>query len=89
MKAKAGIITFHRANNYGAALQCYALQETLTSLGYDVVIIDYRQPYVELAYNPIRWDVVRMGLTRPRLLGGYLVKVLPERWRRAKKYNRF
>lgn len=89
MKTKVGIITFHRANNYGAALQCYALQETLTSLGYDVVVIDYRQPYIEMAYNPIRWDIVRMGLTRPRLLGGYLIKVLPERWHRAQKYNRF
>lgn len=89
MKAKVGIITLHRANNYGAALQCYALQETLASLGYDAVVIDYRQPYVELAYNPIRWDIVKQGLTRPRLLGGYLTKVLPERWRRAKKYNCF
>lgn len=89
MKAKVGIITLHRANNYGAALQCYALQETLASLGYDAIVIDYRQPYVELAYNPIRWDIVKQGLTRPRLLGGYLTKVLPERWRRAKKYNRF
>ena len=58
MKTKVGIITFHRANNYGAALQCYALQETLTSIGYDVVVIDYRQPYIEMAYNPIRWDIL-------------------------------
>lgn len=25
-----GIITFHRAYNYGAVLQCYALQRILT-----------------------------------------------------------
>lgn len=44
---KIGILTFHRAINYGAVLQCYALQETLKSMGHEVWIIDYRQPRVE------------------------------------------
>lgn len=44
---KIGILTFHRAINYGAVLQAYALQETLRSLGHDVWVIDYRQPRVE------------------------------------------
>ena len=44
---KIGILTFHRAINYGAVLQCYALKETLSALGHDVYVIDYRQPYVE------------------------------------------
>lgn len=39
---KIGILTFHRAHNYGAVLQAYALQEYIKSLGYDVEIIDYR-----------------------------------------------
>jgi len=39
---KIGIITFHRAYNYGAILQCYALQEILKYRGHDVYIIDYR-----------------------------------------------
>jgi len=42
-----GILTFHRAINYGAVLQAYALQETLRSLGHEVWVIDYRQPRVE------------------------------------------
>ena len=46
---KVGILTFHRAINYGAVLQCYALKETLSGLGHDVYVIDYRQPYVEQA----------------------------------------
>ena len=29
-KKKIGIITFHKAHNYGAVLQCYALQEFLS-----------------------------------------------------------
>ena len=44
---KIGILTFHRALNYGAVLQCYALQETLKSLGHDVDILDYRPEYIE------------------------------------------
>ncbi|MFW5713077.1 MAG: polysaccharide pyruvyl transferase family protein [Brevefilum sp.] len=39
---KAGILTFHNAENYGAALQTYALMKTLESLGLDVRVVDYR-----------------------------------------------
>ena len=86
---KIGIITFHRANNFGAVLQCYALQETLRHLGYEAEVIDYREPFTELIYNPVRWDIMKQGLTRPRLMAGYLLKVFPERYKRAKKYNAF
>lgn len=44
---KIGILTFHRAINYGAVLQCYALSETLKSFGHDVEVVDYRPDYVE------------------------------------------
>lgn len=37
-----GILTFHWATNYGAILQCYALQTYLESLGHDVKIINYK-----------------------------------------------
>lgn len=40
---KAGILTFHRALNYGAVLQCYALKQTLQRLGFEADVIDYRQ----------------------------------------------
>jgi len=39
---KAGILTFHNAENYGAALQTYALMKTLDSLGLDARVVDYR-----------------------------------------------
>lgn len=48
---KVGIITYHRAHNYGAVLQCYALQEVLKRMGHDTQIIDYRQPFIEKLYN--------------------------------------
>ena len=46
MTKKAGIITFHNAENYGAALQTYALMTTLQNLGCDCEVVDYRNPGV-------------------------------------------
>lgn len=48
---KIGILTFHRALNYGAVLQAYALQEYLCKQGADARIIDYRQPFIESQYE--------------------------------------
>ena len=39
---KAGILTFHNAENYGAALQTYALMKTVQKLGIECAVIDYR-----------------------------------------------
>lgn len=39
---KAGILTFHNAENYGAALQTYALMKAVQNLGLDCEVIDYR-----------------------------------------------
>lgn len=50
-KMKVGILTFHRALNYGAVLQCYALQKVLESRGCDAEIIDYRQAWIEEFYK--------------------------------------
>ena len=47
-----GILTFHRAVNYGAVLQCYALQQTLNDLGISNKVIDYRCEYIERHYSP-------------------------------------
>lgn len=38
---KIGILTYHFAINYGAVLQCYALQQYLKSLGHDVEVINF------------------------------------------------
>lgn len=50
---KVGIITFSRADNYGAMLQCYALFQFLKAKGYNVEIIDYRDRYIEHNYRGI------------------------------------
>ena len=44
MKETVGIITMHQVLNCGSALQAYALQKVVESLGFDVEIIDYKYP---------------------------------------------
>lgn len=41
---KTGIVTFHKADNYGAVLQAYALQKTLANLGADSVFLEFQEP---------------------------------------------
>lgn len=48
---KIGILTFHRAHNYGAMLQAYALKHILQGKGHHVEFISYRQPKIESAYK--------------------------------------
>ena len=50
---KIGIITFHRARNYGAILQTYALMTFINENFDDVIaeIIDYRSYYIEDFYK--------------------------------------
>lgn len=56
MTMKVGILTFHRALNYGAVIQAYALQFFLESKGCDVEIIDYYPLFLRRLYakNPKR-----------------------------------
>ena len=50
---KVGIMTFHRALNYGAVLQAYALCKHINQMGIDCEIIDYYCPKIESDYRPI------------------------------------
>ena len=38
---KIGILTYHRAHNYGAMLQAYALRTFLREQGHQVEFVDY------------------------------------------------
>lgn len=51
---KVGIITFHRAINYGAVLQAFALQKTLENLNVEVEIIDYQNTALNKSNSIIR-----------------------------------
>lgn len=44
---KVGVLTFHRATNYGTALQAYATVRALKNMGIEAELIDYRPEYIE------------------------------------------
>lgn len=83
---KIGILTFHRAHNYGAVLQAYALQEYLFSLNQNVEFIDYKNRKLLEIYrwfNYYRFKTKRIG----RVLEE--IKLLPYRKRRYEKFDSF
>ena len=70
---KAGILTFHRASNYGAILQTYALQKTIENLGYSSEIIDYRAKAIEKIHNP-KYISINKGIKELYLFPIKLIK---------------
>lgn len=42
---KIGVLTFHRADSYGAHLQAYATVAFLNQAGYEAELVDYTNPY--------------------------------------------
>lgn len=72
---KIGILTFHRACNYGAVLQCYALQEVLKSIGHDVSVIDYADYHTSEVYKVISFYVIRNEILCPKSFLRYLIKI--------------
>lgn len=69
---RIGIITFHRAHNYGAVLQCYALCHVLKELGHKVEVVDYYPTYLRNQYNLL--PSIKIGVV---LWLKYLMKLLP------------
>lgn len=65
-----GIITFHRALNYGAVLQAYALQQKLQQMGLDNELIDYRCEAIQKAHR------IRFTWKNPM---GYFIKKKTEK----------
>lgn len=85
---KIGILTFHCAHNYGAVLQCYAMQEFLKKLGHDVKVIDYRPSYFMEGNKPLNFYMHKNIF---RLVGSAIYRIAryPWRLRRFKAFNRF
>lgn len=53
---KIGILTYQRAENYGALLQAYALMTYLKSLGHDVSFVDYWPTYHSEYFKIFSWS---------------------------------
>lgn len=77
---KVAIITFHRAINYGAVLQTYALSRYLRELGYNVHVLDYRAKAIENSYK------VKLGRD---LYSMKRMVLAPFLMRKKKKFYRF
>ena len=52
---RIGILTLHRANNFGAVLQNYALQKAIKRLGYECETIDYMIPQIDYEYKDVKF----------------------------------
>lgn len=59
---KVGIVTFHNAINYGALLQTYALQKSITNIGYEAEVIDYSNPNIDKKRKKPCWKEYRNPL---------------------------
>lgn len=79
---KIGIITYHFALNYGAVLQCYALQTYLEDKGFEVEVLNYVNE-IQRRNN----DVVKHGKSIKKVIMNGLL--LPFRSKMIKKYNNF
>lgn len=84
---RVGILTFHRAHNYGAVLQCYALQEVLKKMGHEVEVIDYRQSWTEEVYKSFSFRVMKVWCKTVRSSIGY-IRRFPQRYVKVKKFQK-
>lgn len=69
--SKIGIITTHRANNFGATLQAFSLARSCQELGAETTIIDWRSPHYEHQYHSA-WRMARNPLPAIKHLLWYL-----------------
>lgn len=81
---KIALVTIHKANNYGALLQAYALQQILSTFG-AVELVDYDNPYLSVSLHPVRLSFTFHGLLG---IGKDLCRFFP-RYRLVKKFRRF
>lgn len=94
---RIGIITVQRAPNYGAMLQCYALQQYLIKRGYECEVIDLLRPdhteYISSAYKPYAlekktFSVVAFINKLRKNIGFYLLGYAYKKRKFSKTYKR-
>ena len=84
---KVGIVTFHRAHNYGAVLQAYALQSYLKFLGCEVFFIDHKNESMLSCYKI--WDVHRFISKHPTKMLNKIQNEVRLIKHRINRYNKF
>lgn len=88
---KIGILTFHRAINYGAVLQCYALYKTLSGMGHDVEIIDYRPYSIEKDRKYFRKERYKSNVSTKEKIKFFVsdISLLLSRYKTVRQFNSF
>lgn len=82
---KIGVLTFHRATNYGAILQAYALVSYLKSLGHEVEVIDYKPESMASLFSSINVPSIVQKVKR-LLINIYMIPSLKKRWLKRKMF---
>lgn len=88
---KIGILTFHRAINYGAVLQCYALYKTLSDMGHDVEVIDYRPDSIEKYRKYFRKQRYAPSINIKKKINNFIsdTLLLSSRRKTGKRFDKF
>lgn len=81
MLFRVGILTFHRADNYGAVLQAMALQEAINQLGAEGFIIDYYPHYMRTSNCMISTQTIGMFLRS--------IRNFPSKYKKHCAFNQF
>ncbi len=84
---KIGILTYHKAENYGAVLQAVALRTVIKSLGHQIFFIDYYPDYHKKGYDLpfIPWkNIIKHPRSHIAFLKDYIYK-----YQRKKKFKIF
>lgn len=81
-----GILTYQRAENYGAMLQAYALKTYLQGLGHDVSFVDYWPDYHRLFFELFSWQKFRESSMRGKIVMLYYL-LFWNSTRRVRKKN--
>ena len=87
---KIGIVTCHRAHNYGAVLQAYALKTYLTKLGHEVEFADFVPAYFSASKDVPRRPFFKSSFKQQLLYPKYLYKWWwPAYKLKSQRYSRF
>lgn len=89
---KVGILTEHRARNFGSCLQAYALQTAINKLGHKAEIVDYRPIAIENSFGVFIVDLYNQAKGNAKNLIKFAINLVvfaPFRYKREKNFKEF
>jgi hypothetical protein len=89
---KVGILTEHRARNFGSCLQAYALQTAINQMGHEANIVDYRPQAIENSFGIFIVDLYKQAGKNPVRLLKFAINTVvfsPLRAMREWKFYKF